>query len=620
MKLWYDKKSKDPTYFIQRGIRNGKKTTTKNVVRIGKHSELLKTTADPLAYALDEVKRYNEELKNNKSVALDFKFDFNEKITYQDDLVSKSKLLNIGYFFLQQIYHDLKIGAFFKNIIKDTRIQFDPNLVNRFLTYSRILKPDSKLGTHQNLVSFYEQPTFGYEHILRTLDIMYDHYDEYISHLYDASTKLIKRDTSVCFFDCSNYYFEIESNDEDYIDPVTGEVTKGLRKYGVSKEHRPNPIVQMGLFMDKDGIPLSMCITSGPDNEQTTAIPLEKKLITMFKGKKFIYCADAGLGSLNIRNFNSMGGRAFIVTQSIKMLSNTLKEAIFSDIDYRLLSNDKPATIQQMKDFDRFDKVNAELYDDRIYKIIPADKAFDLGLYEEKACKNGTIKKVKSKAVVPQKIIVSFSRKMMEYQRFIRNRQIERAKKLLTKLDPETYKKGANDITRFIKRTTSTSSGEKAVDTYELNQEAINEEEKYDGFYAVATNLEDSAKYILEISSNRYKIEDCFRIMKTNFSARPVFHQNRERIVAHFMVCYTALLIYRILEKKLDMYGTHFTVENVIETLNNMQVANLEDVCYMSTYDNSQVLTSLNAIFNLELDKKYYQPKDLNKKIKKIST
>ena len=620
MKLWYDKKSKDPTYFIQRGIRNGKKTTTKNVVRIGKHSELLKTTDDPLAYAIDEVKRYNEELKNNKSVALDFKFDFNEKITYQDDLVSKSKLLNIGYFFLQQIYHDLKIGAFFKNIIKDTRIQFDPNLVNRFLTYSRILNPDSKLGTHQNLVSFYEQPTFGYEHILRTLDIMYNHYDEYISHLYEASTKLIKRDTSVCFFDCSNYYFEIESNDEDYIDPVTGEVTKGLRKYGVSKEHRPNPIVQMGLFMDKDGIPLSMCISSGSDNEQTTAIPLEQKLITMFKGKKFIYCADAGLGSLNIRNFNSMGGRAFIVTQSIKMLSNTLKEAIFSDIDYRLLSNDKPATIQQMKDFDRFDKVNAELYDDRIYKIIPADKAFDLGLYEEKACKNGTIKKVKSKAVVPQKIIVSFSRKMMEYQRFIRNRQIERAKKLLTKLDPENYKKGANDITRFIKRTTSTCSGEKAVDIYELDQEAINEEEKYDGFYAVATNLEDSAKYILDISSNRYKIEDCFRIMKTNFSARPVFHQNRERIVAHFMVCYTALLIYRILEKKLNMYGTHFTVDNVIETLNNMQVANLEDVCYMSTYDNSQVLTSLNAILELELDKKYYQPKDLNKKIKKIST
>ena len=370
MKLWYDKKSNDPTYFIQRGIRNGKKTTTKNVVRIGKHSELLKTTTGPLEYAKKEVQRYNEEMKNNQTVALDFKFDFNEKITYQDDIVSKSKLLNIGYFFLQQIYHDLKIGSFFKSITKDAKIQFDPNQVNRFLTYSRILSPDSKLGTHQSLSDYYEQPDFGYEHILRTLDIMYNHYDEYISHLYDASNKIVKRDTSVCFYDCSNYYFEIESNDDDYVDAVTGEVTKGLRKYGVSKEHRPNPIAQMGLFMDKDRIPLSMCITSGSDNEQTTAIPLEQKLITMFKGKRFIYCADAGLGSFNIRNFNSMGGRAFIVTQSIKMLSNTLKEAVFSDIDYRLLSNDKPATIKQMKDFDRFDKSNASLYEDRIYKII----------------------------------------------------------------------------------------------------------------------------------------------------------------------------------------------------------------------------------------------------------
>ena len=618
MKLWYDKKSKDPTYFIQRGIRNGKKTTTKNVVRIWKHSELLKTTADPLDYAKKEVQRYNEELKNSQTVALDFKFDFNEKITYQDDIVSKSKLLNIGYFFLQQIYHDLKIGSFFKSITKDVKIQFDPNQVNRFLTYSRILSPDSKLGTHQSLSDYYEQPDFCYEHILRTLDIMYNHYDEYISHLYDASNKIVKRDTSVCFYDCSNYYFEIESNDDDYVDAITGEVTKGLRKYGVSKEHRPNPIAQMGLFMDKDGIPLSMCITSGSDNEQTTAIPLEQKLITMFKGKKFIYCADAGLGSFNIRNFNSMGGRAFIVTQSIKMLSNTLKEAVFSDIDYRLLSNDKPATIKQMKDFDRFDKSNASLYEDRIYKVIPADKAFDLGLYEEKACKNGTVRKIKSKAIIPQKIIVSFSRKMMEYQRFVRNRQIERAKKLLTNIDPEAYKKGANDITRFIKRTTTTSSGEETIDTYELNLDVINEEEKYDGFYAVATNLNDSAKYILEISSNRYKIEDCFRVMKTNFSARPVFHQKRERIVAHFMICYTALLIYRLLEKKLDMYGTHFTVDSVIKTLSNIQVANLEDVCYMSTYNNSQVLMALNAIMDLGLDKKYYQPKDLNKKIKKF--
>ncbi len=618
MKIWYDRKSKDPTYFIQMGIRNGKKTTTKNVARIGKHSELLKITDDPLAYAKEQVKKYNEEYKNKNCVSLEIKVDFAEKIKATGDTASHSTLLNIGYFFLQQFYHDLKMDSFFESVTADKKNEFDPNLINRFLTYSRILYPDSKLGTHQNLCRFYEQPVFDYVHILRTMDILQEHYDEYIAHLFETSCQLVKRDTSVCFYDCSNYYFEVETDDEDYIDEVTGETIKGLRKYGPSKEHRPNPIVEMGLFMDRNGIPLSMCITSGSDNEQTTAIPLEKKLTKMFKGKKFIYCADAGLGSLNIRNFNSMGGRAFIVTQSIKKLSDTLQQAVFSDTDYHLLSSDEPAAIKDMKEFDRHDPQNWDLYNDRIYKIIPADKAFDLGLYEEKAGKNGSVRKVKSKAVVPQKIIVSFSRKMMEYQRYIRNRQIERAKKLLKNLDPETYKKGPYDVTRFIKRTSSTKSGEKITDQYTIDQSIIEEEEKYDGFYAVATNLDDSAKDILEVSANRYKIEDCFRMMKTNFSARPVFHQKRERIIAHFMICYTALLIYRLMEKKLDLHGTHYTADTLIETMKSMDVANIEDMCYMSTYTCSEACTALNAITGLGLDKKYYQPKELNKKIKII--
>lgn len=619
MKLWYDRKSKDPTYFIQLGVRNGKKTTTKNVARIGKHSELLKITDDPLAYAKEQVKKYNEEYKKENKVSLDLKVDFAEKIKATDALTSKSTQRNIGYFFLQQIYHELEIHSFFKNVTSDMKIEFDPNLVNRFMIYSRILNPDSKLGAHQNLSLYYEQPGFDYVHILRTMDIMKDHYEEYIRHLFEKSCNIIKRDTSVCFYDCTNYYFETEIDDEDYVDEVTGETIKGLRKYGPSKEHRPNPIVEMGLFMDRDGIPLSMCITSGSDNEQTTAIPLEQQMTKMLKGKKFIYCADAGLGSFNIRNFNSMGGRAFIVTQSIKKLSDPLKEAVFNDFDYRLLSTDEPVSLEHMKNFDRFDKTNEGLYNDRAYKVLTADRAIDTGLYEEKVCKNGKVRNVKSKAVLKQKIIISFSRKMMEYQRYIRNRQIERAKKLLKSLDPETYKKGPHDVTRFIKRTSSTKSGEKINDRYELDQSVIDEEEKYDGFYAVATNLDDSAKDIIEISSNRYKIEDCFRVMKTNFSARPVYHQKRDRIIAHFMICYTALLIYRILEKKLNMNQTHFTIDNVIETLNNMEVANIEDMCYMSTYTSSQVCTALNAVIDLGLDKKYYQPKELNKKIKKIS-
>ncbi len=619
MKLNYDRKSKDPTYFIQMGIRNGKKTTTKNIARIGKHSELLKITDDPLGYAKEQVRKYNEECKKQNLVSLEIKVDFAEKIKATGSIASQSTLFNVGYFFLQQFYHDLKINSFFEAVTANMKNEFDPNLINRFLTYSRIMHPDSKLGTYQNLSRYYEQPEFDYVHILRTMDILQDHYEEYIAHLFEASCGIVKRDTTVCFYDCSNYYFEIETDDEDYVDEVTGEIIKGLRKYGPSKEHRPNPLVEMGLFMDRDGIPLSMCITSGSDNEQTTAIPLEKQLTKMFKGKKFIYCADAGLGSLNIRNFNSMGGRAFIVTQSVKKLSETLQQAVFSDNDYRLLSSDKPVTIRDMKNFDRYAPQNKDLYNDRIYKIIPADKAFDLGLCEEKVCKNGSTRKVKSKAVVPQKIIVSFSRKMMEYQRYIRNRQIERAKKLLKNLDPETYKKGPHDVTRFIKRTSSTKSGEKVTDQFVLDRSVIEREEKYDGFYAVATNLDDPAKDILEVSANRYKIEDCFRVMKTNFSARPVFHQKRNRIIAHFMICYTALLIYRLVEKKLDLHGTHFTVDKLIETLNSMDVANIEDMCYMSTYTNSEVCTALNAITELGLDKKYYLPKELNSKIKKIS-
>lgn len=616
MKLNYDKKSKDPTYFVQKGYRNGNKTTTKNIAKIGKHSELLKTTDDPLAYAKEQVAKYNDEEKNGK-VTLEVKIDFAEKIKLSKDLVSSSTNLNIGYLFLQHLYHDLEIGSFFKITTKNSKITFDPNTVNRFLTFARILYPDSKLGTHQHLNQYYEKPLFNYVHILRTMDLLEAHYDEYISYLFEKSKNIVKRDTSVCYYDCSNYYFEIESPDDDYVDEITGEIIKGFRKYGISKQHQPAPLIQMGLFMDSDGIPLSMCLTSGSDNEQTTALPSEKKLTEMFKGKKFIYCADAGLGSLNIRKFNSMGGRAFIVTQSIKKLSGTLKEAVFNDTDYRLLSSDNEVSVAFMKDFDKNDLANRNMYNDKIYKIVNADKATDLGLYEEKILKNGKTKKVKAKAVVKQKIIITFSRKIMEYQRFIRNRQIERAKVLLKNIDPETYKKGPNDVTRFIKRTSSKTGG-KTIDNYVLNQAIIDEEEKYDGYYAIATNLDDSAKDIVAISSQRYKIEDCFRVMKTNFSARPVFHQNKERIIAHFMICYTSLLIYRLLEKKLDLNQTHFTVENIVETLQNMEVANIEDMCYMSTYTCSQVCTALNTVFDLELNKKYYQPKELNKKVRKI--
>jgi transposase len=617
MKLNYDRKSKDPTYFIQMGIRNGKKTTTKNVKRIGKHSELLVITPDPLAYAKKQVEEFNKEYHEGK-IDMSFKVDFTEKLSATKDISSRSALLNVGYFVLQNIYHDLKLSDFFKDIISNSKITFDCNTINRFLTFARILDPKSKLGTFDRLDSYYEMPSFEYQHILRFMDLLEEHYDNYLEHLYTNSENIIKRNTSVCYFDCTNYYFESEDEDDEYVDEATGEILKGLRRYGPSKEHRPNPIVQMGLFVDGNGIPISMCINSGSDNEQKCAIPLEQKITKMFNNKQFIYCADAGLGSFNIRKFNSMGGRAFIVTQSVKKLSDKLQKAVFNDYDYRRISDDSPITISHMKEFDRFDKENLPLYNDTVYKIIDADSAIDVGLYEEKIYKNGKSRMVKSKALLKQKIIITFSRKMMEYQRHIRNAQIERAKNILNNKNVEDVKKGPHDVTRFIKRTSKGQDGEKASDYYEIDHSIIDREEKYDGYYAVATNLEDDAKSILAVNSKRYKIEDCFRVLKTNFNARPVYHRNRNRIIAHFMVCYTALLIYRLLENKLDQYGTHFTTDNILNTLRNMNVMNTQDAFYTATYTGSQVCTALNGIFDLGLDKKFYLPKELNKKIKKI--
>ena len=618
MKLGYATKSKNPTYYIQKGYRNGKKTTTKNVKRIGKHSELLAITADPLAYAKEEVRKYNEEYKAGK-IDMNIQINFEEKLIATENIASKSTLLNIGYFILQKIYNDLGISGFLKEVQSNSKVTFNCNEVNRFITFARILDPESKLGTFEKLDTYYEQPSFEYQHILRFMDILEKNYDGYLEHLYINSEKVIRRDTSVCFYDCSNYYFEIESEDEDFIDEVTGEIIKGFRKYGPSKDHKPNPLVQMGLFMDGNGIPLTMCINSGSDNEQKSAIPLERKIVKMFNGKPFIYCADAGLGSFNIRKYNDMGGRAFIVTQSIKKLSDALQTAVFNDFEYKRLSNNASITIHHMKTFDRKKEENLSLYNDIVYKVLYTSNPVDVGLYEEKTFKNGKSKMVKSKAFLNQRIIITFSRKMMEYQRNIRSKQIKRAQNIVNYMNVEDVKKGPHDVTRFIKRTSTGKNGEKAIDYYEIDQSVIDKEEKYDGYYAVATNLDDDIKTILEINSNRYKIEDCFRILKNNFSSRPAFHRNKNRIIAHFMICFTALLIYRLLENKLDQYGTHFTTENILDTLINMNVANAQDIYYMATYTSSEVCTALNGIYNLGLDKKHYLPKELNKKVKNIS-
>lgn len=612
MKLYYDKRLKDPTYYIQQGFRNGKKTTTKNIKRLGKHSELLLITDNPLEYAKNEVKKMNEEYRSGRSEFI-VTMDFNERIPSTDSLYSNSTSLNIGYLYLKDIYAKLNLSDFFKSVSSDRKITYDCNKICQFLTYARILDPASKYGTYDKLDTYYEKPQVEYQHMIRFLDILDRNSDQYLKHLFDNSENIVKRDTSVMYYDCTNYFFETEKPDEEIVDEVTGEIILGLRQFGISKENKTSPIVEMGLIMDSRGIPISMCIHPGNTNEQLTAVPLEKEVIKMTGNKKFIYCADAGLGSYNIRKFNDMGGRAYIVTQSVKKLGQEIKDIVFNDSNYRLLSNDDAITLKEMRTFNKKGANNLSLYNDFAYKVISANTAMDTGLYEEKVYKNGRTKKVKTKGTLHQYIIVTFSRKMMEYQRTIRERQLERAKKLLRLKDPEKIKKGPNDIRRFLKNTSSDTAN------YVLDMDKIHEEEKYDGFYAVATNLDDSAKDILAVAQNRYKIEDCFRIMKTNFDARPVFLRKPERIRAHFLICYTALLIYRLMECKLDDNLTHVTTSNLIKTLRNMNVVNMDDMYYKSIYSGSQALDALERCFELQLNRKYYRPSDLNKIVKKYS-
>lgn len=606
MKLYYNKNSKDPIYYAQQGFRNGKKVTTKNVRRFGRHSELLATHDDPLEWVKSEIKKMNDEFRVGKC-DVSYTINFNEKVDSSDSKSSLSTTFNTGYLYLKFIYDQLDLKTFFKKKCAGRKMKFNPDDINSFLTYARILDPNSKLGTFDKLDSYYGAPSFSYQNIHRFMEFMTPFYNDYIAWLYDHSDKVVKRDSSVIYYDCTNFYFETEQCDDDYMDPLTGEVFSGLRKYGVSKEHRPNPLVEMGLIMDSQGIPITMCIEQGNTNEQTTAIPLENELLRMVPESNFIYCADAGLGSTDIRKFNSMGGRHFIVTQSIKKLSKVLQEAVFNDFEYRLIPTDeeghkgKRISVEQLKNMDFSDEENLKnYYNRRAYKVIKADRLVDIG--------------VGGKGNLEQEIIITYSPKMRNYQRTIRQKQIERARKILETRDPEKIKKGPNDVRRFIKSTRN----EKAE--YCLDEEKIKEEEKYDGYYAIVTNIiGGDVRYILSVMEKRNEIEANFRIMKIWFDARPVYHYNPDKIRVHFLICYTALLVYRLLEAKLNAQGTHIAIDNLIETMKNMNVVNISDRHYQAVYTNSETLKALEQLTMLTLDKKYYKPKELNRISKNIA-
>jgi transposase len=552
-------------YIVKSIYENGKRSS-KVVEKLGTYEELSKIHKDPIAWGKAYAKKLTEaEKETSRQVII--------KRT-QSKLIERNHQtsFNGGYLFLQRLYHQLGLHKICKDISHNYKFTFNLDSILSRLVYGRILFPSSKLNTYQESKNLLEQPDFELQHVYRALEVIAKETDFIQSELYKNSLSVSKRNDRILYYDCTNYFFEIEQED-------------GLRQYGYSKEHKPNPIVEMGLFMDGDGIPLAFSIHSGNTNEQTTLRPLEEKIIEDFELSKFIVCTDAGLSSMDNRKFNNKKDRAFITTQSIKKLKKHLKQWALDPTGWHLAGSSKTYDIRLL------DK------DENFY-----EKHKDLTFYKERWIKENGLE---------QKLIITYSLKYRDYQRQIRNRQLDRATKLIENRPSDLNKKSQNDYKRFISSTNVTPDGEvanKAV--YSINDKAIANEEMYDGFYAVCTNLDDDAVSITKINHRRWEIEECFRIMKSEFKARPVYLSRDDRIKAHFTTCFLALTIYRYLEKRLD---NKFTNHEIITGLRNMNFYSVPTEGYIPTYTRTDFTDALHETFGFRTDYEIVSTKQMKK-------
>ena len=572
MRIRTTKTTNTVQYAIIKDInKNGKRTTCiyENLGTLDKIKQRA-GDEDPLVWLKNYVQELNKKEKENKMPVI-IKKNPSKVI---DKNVQSS--FNVGYLFLQDIYYKLKLDKICNKITEQHQFKFDLNDILSKLVYSRILFPASKLKTLELSKRFLEQPNFEYQHIERALPVICENMDFIQSELYKNSNEYMKRNNKILYYDCTNYYFEIEEE-------------SGLRQYGKSKENRPNPIVQMGLFMDGNGIPLAFDITPGNTNEQKTLQPLEEKIIKDFEFSEFVVCTDAGLASKANRKFNNKNNRKFVTTQSIKKLKAHLKnEALDLTKGWKLPGSTKTYNISKL----RTDENLIEKYKDKIF-------------YKERWIKEDNLE---------QRLIVTYSVKYQEYQKNIRNNQISRAQKIIASNPNKLKKPKQNDPKRFIKILNVTKDGELAEKSiYTINQDVIDEESKYDGLYAVCTNLEDSVEDIIKVNRRRWEIEESFRIMKTDFKSRPVYHSRDEMIKAHFITCFLALIIYRYVEKKLD---EKYTAPEIIETLRNMNMKLENETSYIPNYIRTDLTDTLHDKFGFRTDFEVISEKNIKKILK----
>ena len=562
MRLRISKSKNVKIFYVIKTIYVDGRQKTKTVERLGTEKEILKKSNG--LSAEEWAKKYIENLNSNEK---------QNKIKIIKEFSNSKQLpLNIkssfngGYLFLQKIYKELKLDKICKQISKKYKFEYDLDSILSRLIYTRILEPSSKLSSFESSKNFLEQPNFELQHIYRALEVIANETEFIEAEVYKNSLSVVNRNTKILYYDCTNYFFETEQ-------------AEGLKQYGVSKENRPTPIVQMGLFMDGNGYPLAFCINPGNTNEQVTLKPLEKRIIEDFELSHFIVCTDAGLASKENRAFNNLQNRSYIVTQSLKKIKGHLKEWALSTDGWHTINSNTTISLENIDN----SSSNETVY------------------YKERWIKENGME---------QRLIVSYSPKYAAYQKNIRNGQVIRAENMIEKPSSVTRKK-INDPKRFITSTYITGDGEIADSKkLALNIDAINEEAMFDGFYAVCTTLEDNIEEIIRVNKRRWEIEESFRILKTEFKSRPVYLKNDDRIKAHFTPCFLSLLIYRILENKLDY---KFTSCEIISTLKQMNFYEIAGEGYVPTYTRTLLTDSLHDTFNFRTDLEIVTKKDFKK-------
>lgn len=558
-------------YIMQSYRKENGQTSSRVYRKLGRLDELLARFSGSheqmMAWAKQEAAK-DTATHNSKTETVSVPFSQASRIPKDEE-----RCFQVGYLFLQQLCTELRLDSICRKIRGRHKFSYDFQAILTDLVYARILSPSSKLSSYSYCMSLLEPPKYTLQSLYRALSVLAGESTFIQEELYRNSNFIHPRDRRVLYYDCTNYYFEIEEEDS-------------LRRYGKSKEHRPNPIVTMGLFMDADGIPLAFDVFPGNQNEQTTLKPLETTIIRDFGCSEFIFCSDAGLGSKNNRRFNSFGNRAYVITQSLKKMKKEDRDIALNPTQYRAPGSDKMIDLRTLDETD--------------------DKVFNTIYYKEVPVVTGSM---------DETVIVTYSPKYKAYQRKIRNRQVERAEKILASPEKKRKGKSPNDPARFIQKTPVTEDGEVATkNTYCLDEGRIAEEAQYDGFYAVITNLEGDISEILKINRQRWEIEENFQVMKSEFEARPVYVRREDRIRAHFLTCYISLLVYRLLEKKLN---SSYTCEQILKTLRGMQVTLLpKNSGYTPSYKRTDITDSLHDAFGFRTDYEFISKADMRGIIK----